>query len=70
MYFLQKSQIVLIFDFFEDEKITIRKIDYLQHHLADLSYVTIDEKMTKMILVNGEFDEKLGIKNIKIKKKN
>ena len=64
MYFLQKSQIVLIFDFFEDEKITIRKIDYLQHHLADLSYVTIDEKMTKMILVNGEFDEKLGIKNI------
>ena len=48
----------------DEEKITIRKIDYLEHQLADFSYITIDEEMTKMILINGEFDERLGIKNI------
>lgn len=64
LYFLQKSQIVLIFEFVGEEKITIRKIDYLQHQLADFCYITIDEEMTKMFLINGDYDERLGMKNI------
>ena len=64
LFFLQKSQIVLIFEFIGDEKITIKKIDYLEHQLTDYSYITIDEQMTKMILINGEYDERLGLKNI------
>ena len=59
LFFLQKSQIVLIFEFIGDEKITIKKIDYLEHQLTDYSYITIDEQMTKMILINGEYDERL-----------
>ena len=64
LFFLQKSQLVLIFEFMGEEKITIRKIDYLEHQLTDYSYITIDEKMTKMILINGEYDERLGLKNV------
>ena len=64
LFFLQKSQLVLIFEFMGEEKITIRKIDYLEHQLTDYAYITIDEKMTKMILINGEYDERLGLKNV------
>ena len=64
LYFLQKSQIILIFEFVGEEKITIRKIDYLEHQLSDFCYITIDEEMTKMILINGDYDERLGMKNI------
>ena len=62
--FLAKSQLVLIFEFVDEEKITIRKIDHLEHQLADNCYITIDEQMNKMILINAEFDDKLGLKNV------
>ena len=64
IFFLQKSQIVLIFEFVDEEKITIKKIDYLEHQLADNCYIIIDEQMNKMILINAEFDDKLGLKNV------
>ena len=64
LYFLQKSQIILIFEFVGEEKITIRKIDYLEHQLEDFCYIIIDESMTKMILLNGDYDDRLGMKNI------
>ena len=63
LYFLEKCQIVLIFEFVGEEKITIRKIEYLEHSLTDFSYITIDDEMTKMILINGEYDERSGMKN-------
>jgi len=64
IFFLQKSQLVLIFEFVDEEKITIKKIDYLEHQIADNCYITIDEQMNKMILINAEFDDKLGLKNV------
>ena len=65
LFFLQKSQIVITFEIFEDVgelKIKIINIELLAHKLNENSHIDIDEDLTKMILVNGEIDEKYGLK--------
>ena len=62
LYFMQKNNIYFIFEFVDEEKITIKKISLLEHQLVDLSHLIIDEEMKKMFIINAEFDEKLGLK--------
>ena len=65
LFFLQKTQIVIIFELIEENeqtKIKIVSIDILAHKLNETSYVEVDEQLTKMILINGEIDEKYGLK--------
>ena len=63
LFFMKKNNIYFLFEFVNEEKITIRKIDLIEHQLADFSNLIIDEEMNKMFLINGEFDERLGLKN-------
>ena len=65
LFFLQKSQVVIIFELVEESgepKIKISSIELLSHKLNENSHVDINEDLTKMILINGELDEKYGMK--------
>ena len=65
LYFLQKCQIVIIFELFEeigDPKIKIVNIELLSHKLNENCVIEINDDLTKMILINGESDEKYGLK--------
>ena len=65
LFFLQKSQIVITFEFIEENsesKIKVINIDQLNHKIMENSYIDVDDELTKMIIINGEFDEKYGLK--------
>ena len=62
MFFMQKTQIVITFEIFDDigePKIKLSNIELLAHKFNENSCLNIDDDLTKMILVNSEFDEKL-----------
>ena len=65
LFFLQRSQIVIIFELIEENsepKIKISYIELLSHKLMDNCYIDIDDDLSKMILINGELDEKYASK--------
>ena len=65
LFFLHKTQIVITFQFDEENsepKIKIANIELLSHKLNEFSHIDIDDDLSKMILINGEIDEKYGLK--------
>ncbi len=65
IFFLQKTQIVITFEIVEENsepKIKIKHIDLLSHKILENSYIDVDDELKKMIIINGEFDEKYGMK--------
>ena len=63
LFFLQKTQIAIIFEFVfvgenNEAKIRISSIEPLSHKLMENCHIDIDEEFSKMILINGEFDSK------------
>ena len=65
LFFLQKTKYVIVFEFVEDNgetKIKIINIDFLSHKIIETSHIETDDELNTMIIVNGEFDEKYGLK--------
>ena len=61
LIFLSKSEILIFFELVEiknETKLRISNIELLSQKIMDNSYINIDDNLTKMIIVNGELDEK------------
>ena len=61
LIFLSKSEILIFFELVEiknETKLRISNIELLSQKIMDNSYITIDDNLTKMVIVNGELDEK------------
>ena len=64
LIFFEKSNLVFVLEFLDDKgktKVKISNIELLPHKTMEFSYIDINEDLTKMILVNGELDEKYYI---------
>ena len=61
LIFLSKSEVLIFFELVEiknETKLRISNIELLSQKIMDNSYITIDDNLTKMVIVNGELDEK------------
>ena len=61
IFFLSKSNMLIIFEFIEDKneiKIKLSNIELIPQKIEDNCFIYIDEDLTKMIMVTGELDEK------------
>ena len=59
--FLQKTEIFIIFELVEiksETKVKITNIDILSHKIMDFCYINMNDSLTKMLLINGDLDEK------------
>jgi hypothetical protein len=65
LLFLNKTQLVISFEITEENsepKIKVNYIDLLAHKILENCHIDINDELTKMVMINGELDEKYGMK--------